>query len=136
MTRYMLDTITVSHLLKKHPPWVARQVIEIPISDLCISAVNRGEVLFGLARRPDATALHGVVRKFLRRVDVLPWDTSAVEVYEPARAATQGEGRVLVPVDLLIGSHALSLGAILVTNDRAFRQQPGLPTEDRTEEVR
>ena len=135
MTRYMLDTSTVRHLLKKHPPWVARRVIEIPISHLCISAVTRGEVLFGLARRPDATALHGVVREFLREVDVLPWDTSAAEVYGRARAATQGEGRVLVPADLLMGSHALSLGALRVTNDRAFRQQPGLPTEDRTEEV-
>jgi tRNA(fMet)-specific endonuclease VapC len=92
-------------------------------------------MLFGLARRPDATALPAVVREFLRRVDVLPWDTSAAEVYGPARAATQREGKVLAPADLLIGSHALSLGAILVTNDRAFRQLPGLPTEDWTEEV-
>ena len=133
MTRYMLDTNTVSHLLKKHPA-VARRVVAVPITALCISAVTQGELLFGLARRPDATALHGAVREFLRRVDVLPWDAATAEVYGPARAATQREGKVLAPMDLLIGTHALSVDAILVTNDRTFGQLPGLLIEDWTEE--
>ncbi len=135
VTRYMLDTNTVSHLLKKHPA-VARRVVAAPITSLCISAITQGELLFGLAKRPDATALHGAVREFLRRVDVLPWDAATSEVYGPARAATQREGRVLAPMDLLIGSHALSLDAVLVTNDRAFAQLPGLVIEDWTEESR
>ena len=135
VTRYMLDTNTVSHLLKKQPA-VAHRVVAVPITSLCISAITQGELLFGLAKRPDATALHGAVREFLRRVDVLPWDAAASEVYGPARAVTQREGRVLAPMDLLIGSHALSLDAILVTNDRAFSQLPGLVIEDWTEESR
>ena len=131
VTRYMLDTNTVSHLLKKHPA-VARRVVAVPITALCISAITQGELLFGLARRPDATTLHDVVREFLRRVDVLPWDATTGEVYGPARAATQREGRVLAPMDLLIGSHALSIEAVRVTNDRAFAQLPGLLIEDWT----
>ena len=128
----MLDTNTVSQLLKKHPA-VARRVVAVPITALCISAITQGELLFGLARRPDATALHDVVREFLRRVDVLPWDAATAEVYGPARAATQREGRVLAPMDLLIGSHALGIDAVLVTSDRAFGQLPGLSVEDWTE---
>ena len=135
VTRYMLDTNTVSHLLKKHPA-VARRVVAAPITSLCISAITQGELLFGLAKRPDATALHAAVREFLRRVDVLPWDAATSEVYGPARAAAQREGSVLAPMDLLIGSHALSIDAVLVTNDRAFAQLPGLTVEDWTEEPR
>ena len=135
MTRYMLDTNTVSHLLKKHPA-VARRVVAVPITALCISAITQGELLFGLAKRPEATALHGAVREFLRRVDVLPWDAAASEVYGPARAATQREGKALAPLDLLIGSHALSIDAVLVTSDRAFGQLAGLSIEDWTEESR
>lgn len=135
MTRYMLDTNTVSHLLGKHPE-VARRVVAVPITALCISAITQGELLFGLARRPDATSLHEAVREFLRRVDVLPWDGATAEVYGPARAATQREGGVLAPLDLLIGSHALSISAILVTNDRAFGQLAGLTIEDWTEASR
>jgi tRNA(fMet)-specific endonuclease VapC len=135
VTRYMLDTNTVSHLLKKHPV-IARRVVETPITSLCISAITQGELLFGLAKRPDATALHAAVREFLRRVDVLPWDAATSEIYGPARAATQRGGRVLAPMDLLIGSHALSIDAVLVTNDRALAQLPGLAVEDWTEEPR
>jgi tRNA(fMet)-specific endonuclease VapC len=133
MTRYMLDTNIVSHLLKKHPV-VARRVIAVPITSLCISAITQGELLFGLARRPKATVLHEVVREFLRRVDVLPWDAAASEVYAAARAATECKGRVLAPMDLLIGTHALSVDAVLVTNDRAFAQLAGLKLEDWSED--
>ena len=133
MTRYMLDTNTVSHLLKKHPA-VARRVVAVPITALCISVITQGELLFGLARRPDAVALHDVVREFLRRVDVLPWGAAAAEVYGPARAAMQRHGRVLAPMDLLIATHALSINAVLATNDRAFGQLSGLSVEDWTVE--
>ena len=37
--RYMLDTNTVSHLLKKHPA-VERRVVTAPITSLCISAIT------------------------------------------------------------------------------------------------
>ena len=135
MTRYMLDTNIVSHLLKKHPA-VARRVVAVPITAVCISAITQGELLFGLARRPDATALHAAVWALLRRVDVLPWDATTAPVYGAARAATQHQGKVLAPMDLLIGAHALSINAVLVTNDHAFGRLPGLTIEDWTEDSR
>ena len=46
---------------------------------------------------------------------------------------TKREGRVRAPMDLLIGSHALSIDAVPVTNDRAFRQRPSLSIQDWTE---
>ena len=135
MTRYLLDTNTVSHLIKKHPV-VARRLVQVPITAVCISAITQGELLFGLARRPEATTLHKLVWEFLRRVDVLPWEAATAQAYAAARAAMQREGRVLAPLDLLIGTHALSLQAILVTNDQAFGQLQGLQIEDWTEDSR
>ena len=135
MTLYMHDTNTVSDLLKKHPA-VARRVVTVPITSLCISAITQGELLFGLARRHDATALQTAVRELLRRVDVLTWDAVTSEVYGPAGAAAQREGRVLAPMDRRIGAHALSIDAVLVTNDCAFAQLPGLSVGDWTEESR
>lgn len=135
MTRYLLDTNTVSHLLKKHPE-VARRVVAVPITALCISTITQAELLFGLARRPEAKALHAVVHEFLRRVDILPWDTDAAQAYANARAALQAEGRTLAPMDLLIGAHALAIGAVLVTNDHAFAQLSGVAIEDWTKAAR
>ena len=135
VTRYMLDTNTVTHLLRKHPA-VMQRVVAAPITALCISAITQGELLFGLARRPGATALHDAVWQFLRRVDVLPWEAATSEVYGRARADSHSQGRVLAPMDLLIGTHALSIGAVLVTSDRAFAQLSGLSIEDWTVQVR
>ena len=131
MKRFMLDTNTVSFLIKGHPV-VARHVVAVPLSSLCISAITEGELRYGLAKRPDATRLHQLVREFLRRVNVLPWDTGVAARYGVVRAALAAQGKTLAPLDLLIAAHALAVEAILVTNDGAFGQIPGLLSEDWT----
>lgn len=128
----MLDTNTVSHLLREHPAVVGR-VVAAPMASLCISAITKGELLFGLAKRPDAKRLHLAVMEFLRRVDVLPWDSAVAERYGNVRADMERQGKTLAPLDSLIAAHALSVGAVLVTNDRAFAQLAELPVEDWTD---
>jgi tRNA(fMet)-specific endonuclease VapC len=125
----MLDTNTISQLIRAHPT-VSRRVTTTPMASLRISAITHGELLFGLAKRPDATRLHLAVRELLRRIDVLPWDSAAVECYGTIRAAMTRLGKVLAPLDLLIAAHAVSLGAVLVTSDRAFGMVGALPIED------
>ncbi|MBK1717079.1 type II toxin-antitoxin system VapC family toxin [Thiocystis violacea] len=132
MRRYLLDTNTVSHLLKEHPA-VAARLVAVPMAALCLSAITEAELLFGLAKRPDAPRLHRVVREFLRRVDVLPWDSAIAERYGTERAALERQGKNLAPLDLLIAAHALGVDAVLVTNDRAFTQVAGLTVEDWTQ---
>ena len=131
MKRYMLDTNTVSHLIKAHPI-VAQHVIALPMGSICISALTEGELLFGLAKRPEAKRLHLLVREFLRRVDVLPWQSDIAECYGKLRADLEQQGKILAPLDLLIAAHALGTGAVLVTNDRAFSQVTDLIIEDWT----
>jgi tRNA(fMet)-specific endonuclease VapC len=127
----MLDTNTVSHLLREHPV-VTKRIVAVPMASLCISAITEGELLFGLAKRPAAKRLHVAVREFLRRVDVLPWDSSTAEHYGIVRADMERRGRILASLDLLIATHALSVDAVLVTNDRAFSQMADLKVEDWT----
>lgn len=131
MKQYMLDTNTVSHLIKQHPT-VTQRVVAVPMASLCISAITEGELQFGLAKRPDAKRLHLVAQEFLRCVDVLPWDSDVAKHYGTVRANMEQKGKILAPLDLQIATHALSVGAILVTNDQAFSQMTGLPIEDWT----
>lgn len=131
MKRWMLDTNTVSHLLREHPT-VVQRVVSAPITALCISVITEGELLFGLAKWPDAKRLHIAVREFLRRVDVLPWDSVIAERYGTVRADMERQGRILAPLDLLIATHALDADMVLVTNDQAFAQVAGLHLEDWT----
>ena len=131
MTRYMLDTNTVSYLVRAHPA-VSQRVVAVPMAALCMSSITEGELLFGLARRPTAERLHTVVRELLHRVDVLPWDHQAAERYGAARADLVSKGKTLAPLDLLIAAHALNVDAVLVTSDQAFSQVPHLIVEDWT----
>ena len=132
MTHYMLDTNIVGHLLRQHPA-VARRVVATPMASLCVSAITMGELLYGLAKRPAATRLHGAVTAFLQRVDVLSWDETVARRYGSVRADLLLQGRTLAALDLLIAAHALSLGAVLVSNDHAFGQVPDLRIEDWTQ---
>lgn len=132
MKRYLLDTNMVSHALRGHPN-VLQRVEEKPMANLCISAITEGELLFGLAKRPEATRLRKLVEAFLCRVDVLPWDRTAAASYGETRASLAAQGKIISPLDLLIAAHALSFDAVLVSNDQAFRQIDCLKLEDWTQ---
>lgn len=129
--QYMLDTNTVSVLLRQNAK-VIKRIVETPLTALCMSVITESELLYGLAKRPDASRLHAAVHELLRRVDVLPWSRLAAQRYGTVRAGMENKGKVLAPLDMQIASHALGAGAALVTNDRAFKQVPGLALEDWT----
>ena len=129
MSLYMLDTNTVSHLIKRQPQAIAR-LLHVPMHNVCISAITAGELAFGLAKRPQAMALREAVNEFLRRVEVMPWDGAVAQTYGTLRAELQKNGRPLAALDLQIAAHALHLKATLVSNDKAFAQVGLLLVED------
>jgi tRNA(fMet)-specific endonuclease VapC len=125
----MLDTNMTSQLIRGQHS-VAQRVLSVTMMSLCLSAITEGELLFGLARRPQAKRLAQAVRELLRRVDVLDWDRGVAERYGAVRATLEQHGRILAPLDLLIAAHALDAGAVLVTSDQAFARVQDLQTED------
>lgn len=128
---YMLDTNTVSHLLKGNQ-FVMNNLQEKPISSICISVITEAELLFGIAKRPDAIKLHKIVKSFLLRSTVLPWDTGTAKTYAYLRASMENNGLCLSALDLLIGAHALHNDAILITNDKAFKKIKEISVADWT----
>lgn len=129
--RYMLDTNTISSLIKKNPV-VSRKIASVPMERLCLSVISEGEILYGLAKKPNARSLHLVVQEFLKRVDVLVWDTDVAQHYGVLRAQLESNGNLLGPLDMQIAAHASQLGAVLVTNDQAFKRIQKLKVEDWT----
>ena len=129
--RYMLDTNTVSSLIKKNPV-VSRRITSVSMERICLSVISEGELLYGLAKKPHAKSLHFLVQEFLKRVDVLVWDTDVAERYGVLRAELEGSGNVLGSLDMQIAAHATQLGAVLVTNDQAFKRIKQLKVEDWT----
>ena len=118
--RYMLDTNTASYIIKGNPPMVRERLRQVPMARVCISAITQAELLLGVARKPDAQRLRETVREFLLRLEILPWDGDAAEVYAQLRAECERNGTPLGSMDMLIAAHAVAVGAVLVTNDSAF----------------
>jgi tRNA(fMet)-specific endonuclease VapC len=131
-SRYLLDTNIATYVIKGNIPAVRRRIVQVPVAQLAISAVTEGELRHGVARRPDAARLRTVVDEFLLRMTILPWDSEAAQRYGQTRAALEREGQPMGNLDMMIGAHALALGAVLVTNDRAFARIEGLKVEDWT----
>jgi tRNA(fMet)-specific endonuclease VapC len=130
MTRlYLLDTNTVSNLIKRHPQ-VTQHLLAVPMHSVCISAITAGELAFGLAKRPEAVALKAAVNEFLRRVEVLPWDAAVAQTYGALRAQMQSKGKPLAALDMQIAAHAVHVNATLITSDHAFLHIDQLLVED------
>ncbi|WP_396437723.1 type II toxin-antitoxin system VapC family toxin [Limnohabitans sp.] len=130
MTRlYLLDTNTVSYLIKRHPQ-VTQHLLAVPMHSVCISAITAGELAFGLAKRPEAVALKAAVNEFLRRVEVLPWDAAVAQTYGALRAQMQSKGKPLAALDMQIAAHAVHVNATLITSDHAFLHIDQLLVED------
>jgi tRNA(fMet)-specific endonuclease VapC len=126
---WMLDTNTVSALIKNNPHVKAR-VLAASAQSLCISVITQAELFFGLAKRPQATRLHQAVTLFISKVQILPYTASAATHYGSLRAGLEGGGMVLSPFDTLIAAHALAEDATLVSDDRAFSRIPTLRLEN------
>src|SRR6266481_5123170 len=53
-SRYLLDTNTASYIIKGNVPRVRERLLKVPMSQVLISAVTEGELLFGAARKCEA----------------------------------------------------------------------------------
>lgn len=133
MARYMLDTDTCSHIIKRSSEAVIKRLRTVPVTDVCISVITKSELLYGVevsARRTqDATA----VQAFLPHVAVLELPDQAAAHYAQIRADLKKRGQMIGANDLFIAAHARSLGLRLVTNNIAeFKRVKGLSLENWT----
>jgi tRNA(fMet)-specific endonuclease VapC len=131
MALYMLDTDTVSYLVRGSSAALDARVSGAANEQLCISAVTRGELLYGLKLKGGAHRLTQVVENFLRRVPCLPWDEAAATHFANIAADLHLAGAVIGRMDAMIAGHALATGATLVTNNtRHFERIASLHVEN------
>lgn len=114
---HMLDTDTASYLIKGKSPTIEAKLAAIMPSMVCISVMTRAELQYGLQRLPADHRLRLVVRQFLKIVRILPWDAEAADWYAEIRHQLVSTGQPIGEPDMMIAAHALSAGAVLVTNN-------------------
>ena len=128
--RYMLDTNTLSDIARGKSETARLRLHEMADTQICISSITFAEALFGLERRPLATAVREAVLRFVESLTVLAWRDKEARVYGVLRARLQASGIAIASLDLLIAAHAISRDAVLVTRDKGFRHIPDLKMEN------
>jgi len=132
MIRYLLDTNAVSYIIRKAPVHFSARFESTHLNQSGISVVTEAELLFGLARRPQAHVLAAMVHALLRKITILPWTSDSAKVYAEIRASLEQAGQPMDDMDMMIAAEVLVQNAVLVTSDAAFRRIERLKVEDWT----
>lgn len=127
---YLLDTNIVIAALKQNP-LVERQLQVISEDSLRLSTIVLGELYFGAEKSQfverNRTKVDALVRRFIQ-VGV---DQTTADFYGSVRAALEKQGTPIGANDLWIAAQALSIDAILVTdNQREFGRVAGIKLEN------
>ncbi len=123
----MLDTNQASYILKGKSPATRARMLTLGAGEVaCISAVTEAELLYGIAKSGIGEQRMRLLKWFLQLVAIYPWGREEAAVYGRLRAKQEAMGRTLGPLDMQIAAHAVAVGAVLVTSDKAFHQVPDL----------
>jgi tRNA(fMet)-specific endonuclease VapC len=132
-SRYLLDTNILSDLMRNPGGEIGRKIAALSIEErdlLSTSVVVACELRYGAVKRR-SVVLKERVRQLLENIIILALEPSVDEHYGRLRAELEEKGTLISANDMLIAAHALSLDAILVTdNIREFRRVKGLRVEN------
>ena len=92
MLRYMLDTDIASYVMKGSNTAVLSQLQHVAIDDVCISAITKSELLYGVEISPRKQADRNRIDIFLQHVQVLDYPgEAAVDYVKFALTSRHGE---------------------------------------------
>jgi tRNA(fMet)-specific endonuclease VapC len=130
VTRYLLDTNTISDFVRHPGGPVADRIRKLGAAAVCTSIIVAAVLRFGVEKR-GSRKLAARVAEALGVLEVLPLQAPADAAYGVIRANLEKAGRPIAANDLLIAAHAISLGCTLVTdNERDFSRIRGLSAEN------
>ena len=128
---WILDTNICIYLIKQRPRAVLDRLQMMDITTLRLSVITVAELEYGAAKSSRPAQNHEALAAFLAPFTVLPFTDAATACYGQIRADLERAGTPIGSMDLLIAAHAVSLEAVLVTNnEREFRRVPTLRIEN------
>ena len=116
MSQYLLDTNILSSLVRDPHGSVARRIAEVGEQKVATSIVCAAELRFG-ARKKGSARLTAQVEAILDILPVLALEPPADAHYAELRADLERRGAPIGGNDMLIAAHALTIGAIVVTDN-------------------
>jgi tRNA(fMet)-specific endonuclease VapC len=128
--RYLLDTNTVSDLIRNPQGRVATFIKKVGEERVCTSIIVAAELRYGATKKASAR-LTNQLEAVLGVLEVVPFEAPADATYGLVRTRLEQAGRPIGGNDLLLAAQAITLGYTLVTdNEREFARIEGLSREN------
>lgn len=128
---YLLDTNICAYFISGRHPKLTKRFYACEPAEICISSITAAELAYGVENSARAAANRVTLEDFLRLVQVLPWNKNAMWHYARQKTRLWKAGTKIGELDLLLGSQALALEAVFVTNNmREFKRLQGLRLEN------
>ncbi len=128
---YLLDTNILSALVRNPQAQpVVSHITRVGDDNISTSVIVAAELRFGAAKKGSASLAERVDR-ILAAMPIIDFAENMAHAYAEIRVDLEAKGQKIGGNDLLIAAQALTLGAVLVTdNEREFRRVDGLTVEN------
>jgi tRNA(fMet)-specific endonuclease VapC len=131
MAIYFLDTDICIYVMNGKFPQVVNRLRQAVPNEIKISSIVYSELCYGVKKSSNAAKNQKFLQRFISPFQIINFDAEAAKRYAEIRATLESEGRLIGPNDMLIAASALSINAILVTNnDKEFSRVNNLRIEN------
>lgn len=135
--KYMLDTNVLINLIRNNSEFVRDKFRKTSPDEICISSITYAELEYGVEKSVQKAKNRVALMKIVMPIKILPYEDRSGVDYGIIRASLEKQGNTIGPNDLLIASHARSLGLTLVTNNtKEFCRVEGLHVENWTDSTK
>ncbi len=123
MIKYLLDTDTMSYLMKKSHPahrGILKRLMQEEENSVAISVMSISEISRGLEKIQDENRkkiLLNALEYIFSSIRILEFNDEAAWLYGKIRTELCNSGQDIGIMDTLIAAHALSQNLILVSNN-------------------
>jgi tRNA(fMet)-specific endonuclease VapC len=129
--KYLLDTNICIALIRQKPAALIQMLTSLHPGDAGISSITLAELFHGVEKSVRPEQNMSALEQFLLPLGLADFDQDAALAYGKIRADLERSGQIIGSMDILIAAHAVSLDAIMVTNNvREFQRVKGLFVED------
>ena len=129
---YLLDTNICIYIINAKPLQVLDRFREESLGAIALSSVSAAELAYGVIKS-GSERNQRALEMFLSPLEILPFEEKAIWEYGRVRSDLEQIGQPIGALDTMLAAHALTINAILVTNNtREFGRVHGLRLENWT----